>query len=178
MERLIIAIVLVAAAYYFIRRYAGDMKMGGLGQPNKAYEKVFKLNPGEVVVKQASGHIDPNSHVSLKKTAVKTALGTPLKTFRVVELVLTDQNRFIICQVGQDPIKFDKDHLPKITDTGVAGRFSKIPGAKQQEGRILKIESPLVPEVYIPENADVLEISVPQDFIPEIMNWVKKNKSS
>jgi len=177
MYKVLITAIIVIGVYYLFKHYAQGGNLMNSDAAKKTYAKVFKLRPGEMVIKQASGHVDPNSHVSLKKTAVKAVLGTQLKSFRVFELVLTDQNRFIISQIGYEPVQFDKDHLPKITDTGQAGRFSKIPGAGQQEGRILKVESLLIPELMIPENADVLEISVPQDFIPEIMNWVKKNKA-
>ena len=181
MYRLLVTIAIIAVAYYLFKRYAGDMNLGqGVrhgGGSQKAYQKAFNLNPGEVVIKQSMGHVDPNSHVGKGKTVALAAAGVALKGIRVIQLALTDQNRFILSYLPHDPVIFDKNHLPKITDTGVMGRFAKMPGATQQEGRILQIESALIPEVLIPENADVFEVSVPQDFILEIQNWVKKNQS-
>lgn len=185
MNNITLIIIFAAMIGYFIyikRKFPNGMPAKwdmSNPQARQMAEKLLHLKPGESIVHQSVGHVDPNSHME-ESTVRNIGLalgGEKLKDPNVMHLILTSQNRFILAPFDPriEPLIFDQTSVPKIRDTGKVGRFAKISWIDTQEGRILELESDLIPYLYFRhENAENMELTVPNDFIPHIMSWARK----
>ena len=179
---LIVLALILAAAYFVYKNVAsGEWK---ISSPENAMIRIFRLQPGEQIIHQSSGIHDPNSHLKISETLVKNVglgvIGKKLVEPQSISLAITNQNRFIFSHDPRlEPVAFDKHNLPKIIDTGrKSQKISTIPALYRYPGtsgecRIIEIDSPVLPELIMPDNSDKFEISTPVEFIPLIMEWLE-----
>ncbi len=173
MNPLIIVLILVLAFFAFMQ-FSGKGLAGFFKGGSELMADFYGLNPDEKIVEQFPCQVDPNAHVSKGKMVALTAVGVHLKKGRSYQMVITDRDRLIMASGNDHRVTFDKNNVPKITDTNVVGR-ANIPGAGEK-GHILQIDSPLIDELMILGDAEVFEISVPVDSIPLVFEWLKKVK--
>ncbi len=177
---IIIGLAVISLIYY---------KFYPVKSVEERFRDLFKLDPGEKILHKTVGFQDPNAHLtrgeSVKKNAGLYFSGSRLKGSIVMNFALTDQNRFVVYSpvLEGKPIYFSKQNVPKIIDTGQTPKRSALvmenplsPEKLEKESRIVQIDSPDIPPLYISENKDIFEANIPIDFIPLLMDWVKKNE--
>lgn len=150
---------------------------------------MFRLQEGEQIMHQSIGISDANSHLSDEEVKKKNKslewVGQELTHDGIIHLALTSRNRLILSYDPRcEPVAFEKGQLPLVKDSGrtakrmskVALKFIKNFPKNSGQTRIIEMDSPLIPEIMIHGNTGRFEMSVPVEFIPTLLSWVKKNQ--